>query len=86
MRIKEDLDCRAAAGDDSKQRRRDELMHAIDVSATSIHHVSQDKTTLHRLEVSSFFNVTARHCPYPYRMRTNPILGQILTHPDKSSQ
>lgn len=54
MRIKEDLDCRAAAGDDSKQRRRDELMHAIDVSATSIHHMSQDKTILHRLEVHPF--------------------------------
>ena len=54
MRIKEDLDCRAADGGDSEQRRRDELMHAIDVSATSIHHVSQDKTILHRLEVHPF--------------------------------
>jgi hypothetical protein len=38
LKLKEDLDCRAAAGDDSEQRRRDELMRAIDVSATSIHH------------------------------------------------
>lgn len=54
MRMKEDLGCRAADGGDSEQRRRDELMHAIDVSATSIHNVSQDKTILHRLEVHPF--------------------------------
>jgi len=37
-KLKEDLDRREAAGDDSEQRRRDELMRAIDVSATSIHY------------------------------------------------
>ena len=57
------LDCRAAAGDDSEQRRRDELMRAIDVSATSMHLMSQDKTKSHRLEASSFGEVPARHSP-----------------------
>ena len=37
LMLKEDLDRRAAAGDDSEQKQRDELMRAIDVSATSIH-------------------------------------------------
>jgi hypothetical protein len=42
LKLKEDLDRRSAASDDSEQRRRDEPMHAIDVSATSIHHMSQE--------------------------------------------
>ena len=37
LKLKEDLDRRAAAGDDSKQKQKDELIRAIDVSATSMH-------------------------------------------------
>jgi hypothetical protein len=76
LKLKEDLDRRSAAGDDGEQRRRDEPMRAIDVSAMSIHHMSQDKTIPHRFEASSF--LTARHFPYPYRNCTH-LLGQILT-------
>jgi hypothetical protein len=36
LKFKEDLDRRAAAGEDTKERRRDDLMRAIEVSATSI--------------------------------------------------
>lgn len=42
-KLKEDVDRREAAGDDSEQRRRDGLMRAIDVSATSKHLMSRDK-------------------------------------------
>jgi hypothetical protein len=42
LKLKEDLDRRSAAGDDGEQRRRDEPMRAIDVSAMSIHHMSQE--------------------------------------------
>jgi len=78
QKLKEDLDRREAAGDDSEQRRRDELMRAIDVSATSMHLMSRDKTTPYRLEVSSFSSITAQHSPYPHRTSNNS-LGQILT-------
>ena len=66
LKLKKDLDCRAA-GDDSEHRQRDELMRAIDVSATSMHLTSQEKTMSHRLEGSSFGKITARHSPYPHR-------------------
>lgn len=36
LKFKEDLDRKAAAGSDSEQRRRDELMRAIDVSTASM--------------------------------------------------
>jgi hypothetical protein len=78
LKLKEDLGSRAAAGDDSEQRKRDELMRAIDVSAMSIHRMSQDKTMPHRLEVSSFAKITARHSPYPHKTSKN-TLGPILT-------
>ena len=37
LKFKEDLDSRAASGEDTEERRRDELMRAIEVSATSMH-------------------------------------------------
>ena len=37
LKLKEDLDRKAVAGDNSKQKRKDELIRAIDVSATSMH-------------------------------------------------
>jgi len=37
LKLKEELDRRAAAADDSEQKHRDELIRAIDVSATSVH-------------------------------------------------
>jgi hypothetical protein len=80
LKLKEDLDHRAAAGADSEQRRRDELMRAIDVSAISMSMqlLSQDKTMPHRLEASSFGKIIARHFPYPH-WRYKNVLGQILT-------
>ena len=53
LEFKKDLDSRAAASDDSENRRRDDLMRAIDVSATTIH-TSQYRIRVHRLEASSF--------------------------------
>jgi hypothetical protein len=53
LNLKDDLD-RAAPGDDSEQRWNDRLTRAIDVSATSIYLMSQEKTTLHKLEALSF--------------------------------
>jgi hypothetical protein len=41
LEFKSDLNSRANAGDESEDRRRGELMRAIDVSATSIHIMSQ---------------------------------------------
>jgi len=61
LKLKKDLDCRTAAADN-----RDELMRAIDVSATSIHLLSQEKTKSHRFEDSSFGKITARHSPCPH--------------------
>lgn len=80
LKLKEDLNRKAAASDDSEQRRRDELMRAIDVSAMSISMqlVSQDKIMSHRLEALSFGQITARDFPYPHRRYKN-VLGQILT-------
>ena len=37
LKLKEDLDRKAVAGDNSKQKQKDELIRAIDVSATSMH-------------------------------------------------
>ena len=78
-KLKEDIDRRQAVGDDSVQRRRDELMRAIDVSAM-VHTPSQAeiKRTLYRLEVLSFSKSTVQHSPYPQKMSNN-ALGQILT-------
>jgi len=78
LKLKEDLGRKAAAGDDSEQRQRAELMRAIDVSTMSIHRMSQDKTMPHRPEVSSFAKITARHSPYPHKTSKN-ALGPILT-------
>ena len=78
LKLKEDLDRKAVAGDNSKQKQKDELIRAIDVSATSMHLMSQTKTTPHRPEVSSFGHITARDSPYPHRTSNNS-LGQILT-------
>jgi hypothetical protein len=78
LKLKEDLDRKAAAGDDSEQRQRDDLMRAIDVSVTSMHLMNQDLKKPHRLEASSFGKTIARHFPFPLR-RCKNALGQILT-------
>jgi len=85
--FKKDLDCRTAAGDDSEQRRRDELMRAIDISAASMHLMSQDKTKSHRFEASSFGEVPARHSSTPRGGARTPwakclprIDGHFLRH------
>jgi len=77
-KLKEDLDRREAAGDDSERSRRDELMRAIDVSATSILLISRDLTMPYRPEVSSFGKITVQHSPYPHKTCKN-ALAPILT-------
>jgi len=78
VKLKEDLESRAAAGEGSEQKRRDELTRAVDVSC-NVHApcTSKNKIMSHRLGASSFGKNTARHSPSRYRMCKH-ALGQIF--------
>jgi hypothetical protein len=78
LEFKKDLDCRATAGDDSEHKRRDELMRAIDVSATSMHIMIQDKTRVTGSRLHPSASLPHDIPPTPTG-GAKTALGQILT-------